>query len=118
MPGRAGRTQPCRRRALGDYLRDFDSAEQEICYRYTLYGHFGDGCVHIADDFGLKTPEWASLSAAPFSGSRRSLPRHGGSLSGEHGDGQAKAELLAKMFGTELLQAFREFKSIWDPDGR
>jgi hypothetical protein len=40
----------------------------------------------------------------------------GGSLSGEHGDGESRAELLPKMFGPELIDAFREFKSIWDPD--
>ena len=44
--------------------------------------------------------------------------RYGGSLSGEHGDGQARAELLAIMYGDELLQCFREFKAIWDPGNR
>ena len=40
---------------------------------------------------------------------------YGGSLSGEHGDGQARAEFLPKMFGEEIVEAFREFKAIWDP---
>src|SRR5690606_1310083 len=44
--------------------------------------------------------------------------RHGGSLSGEHGDGQSRGELLVRQFGPELVAAFREFKRLWDPDDR
>src|SRR6185437_8084363 len=42
---------------LGDYLRDFDALNKRFGYRYTLFGHFGDGCVHARMTFGLKTAD-------------------------------------------------------------
>jgi len=102
---------------LGGYLRDFRALLQRHGYGCSLYGHFGDGCIHTRIDFQLRT-------AAGISGFRRFIEEaadlvisHGGSLSGEHGDGQSRAELLPKMFGPELVGAFAEFKAIWDPDG-
>src|SRR5581483_2932779 len=84
-------------------------------YRWTIFGHFGDGCVHCRITFDLKTTEGVRAYRRFMEEAADLVVRYGGSLSGEHGDGQARAELLPKMFGTELVQAFREFKSIWDP---
>jgi FAD/FMN-containing dehydrogenase/Fe-S oxidoreductase len=103
---------------LGAYLREFKKLCERYDYRYTLFGHFGDGCVHVRITFGLKTAEGIAKFRS-FMGEAADLClSHGGSLSGEHGDGQARGELLPRMFGSELIQAFRDFKSIWDPDWR
>jgi hypothetical protein len=83
-----------------------------------LFGHFGDGCVHARMTFGLKTVEGVARFREYMQEASDLCLRYGGSLSGEHGDGQAKGELLPKMFGPELIQEFREFKTIWDPDWR
>jgi FAD/FMN-containing dehydrogenase/Fe-S oxidoreductase len=102
---------------LGDYLRDLKRLFAEFDYDHpSLYGHFGQGCVHTRIPFGLTTAE----GVADF---RRFLERaadlvasYGGSLSGEHGDGQARGELLTRMFGERLVTAFGELKSLFDPD--
>ena len=100
---------------LGMYLRDFDKLLHKFQYRWTTFGHFGDGCVHCRITFQLKTPEGVHAYRQFMEQAADLVVRYGGSLSGEHGDGQARAELLPKMFGPELVDAFREFKSIWDP---
>ena len=87
-------------------------------YGCALYGHFGEGCVHTRIDFDLVTAPGLRAFRAFVEEAADLVVRHGGSLSGEHGDGQARAELLPKMFGPELVAAFREFKAIWDPDGK
>ncbi|MBC7780447.1 MAG: FAD-binding oxidoreductase [Proteobacteria bacterium] len=103
---------------LGDYLREFQALVDRHGYETSLYGHFGDGCIHARITFDLRSTEgvaqWRSFTEA----AAHLVVRYGGSLSGEHGDGQAKAEFLPVMYGPELMQAFREFKAIWDPDGR
>ncbi|WP_189825284.1 FAD-binding and (Fe-S)-binding domain-containing protein [Streptomyces finlayi] len=102
---------------LGAYLRDFRALLAAHGLRGTPYGHFGDGCIHVRIDFDLLrragiarfrsfSEELADLVAA-----------HGGSLSGEHGDGQARAELLPRMYGDELVHLFEDFKDAWDPTG-
>ncbi|PPK46816.1 FAD/FMN-containing dehydrogenase [Trinickia symbiotica] len=103
---------------LGDYLRDFDALNRRYHYRYTLYGHFGDGCVHTRMTFGLRTTEGVRKFRAYMEEAADLCVSYGGSLSGEHGDGQARGELLPKMFGAEVIQAFRDFKTIWDPTWR
>lgn len=101
---------------LGGYLRDFsDLVTKKFNYRWTVFGHFGQGCIHTRITFGLKTPEGVAKFRRFMEEASDLVLRFGGSLSGEHGDGQAKGELLPKMFGRELIQAFREFKSAWDP---
>jgi FAD/FMN-containing dehydrogenase/Fe-S oxidoreductase len=100
---------------LGDYLRDFDKLLKRYHYRYTLFGHFGDGCIHCRITFDLKTAAGVQQFRAFMQDAADLVLSYGGSLSGEHGDGQARAELLPKMFGPELIEAFREFKAIWDP---
>ncbi len=104
------------REKLGDYLRDFRKLLHKHGYESTLYGHFGDGLVHCRIDCDLVT-EWGLDNWRSFLNEAADLVvRYGGSLSGEHGDGQSKAELLVKMYGPELMEAFREFKAIWDPE--
>ena len=100
---------------LGNYLRDFDKLLRKFHYRWTIFGHFGDGCVHCRITFNLKTTEGVRTYRKFMEEAAELVVRYGGSLSGEHGDGQARAELLPKMFGNEVVQAFRDFKSIWDP---
>ena len=103
---------------LGDYLRRFRKLLDKHGYRTALYGHFGDGCTHCRITFDLTSAggirEWRRFvdEAADL------VVEFGGSLSGEHGDGQSRAELLPKMYGPELVGAFEEFKRIWDPDNR
>ena len=103
---------------LGDYLRDFQALIDRMGYRTSLYGHFGDGCIHARIDFALRTPEGLAQWRRFLTEASRLVVKYGGSLSGEHGDGQAKAEFLPIMYGPELMQAFREFKQIWDPLNR
>jgi FAD/FMN-containing dehydrogenase/Fe-S oxidoreductase len=100
---------------LGNYLRDLRKLMDSFSYRSTLYGHFGHGCVHNRVNFDLQSRDGIAHFRKFMEEAADLVVSYGGSLSGEHGDGQARAELLPKMFGPELLQAFREFKAIWDP---
>ena len=103
---------------LGPYLRDLRTLLNRFGYGGSLYGHFGQGCVHIRINFDLKTESGIGMFRR-FVGEAAGLAaRYGGSLSGEHGDGQARAELYSAMFGEELVTAFRRFKAIWDLEGR
>jgi len=103
---------------LGDYLREFQALIDRFGYRTSLYGHFGDGCIHARITFELRTPEGIAHWRRFLEAASRLVVKYGGSLSGEHGDGQAKAEFLPIMYGAELMQAMRAFKRIWDPQDR
>ncbi|HYN11764.1 MAG TPA: FAD-binding and (Fe-S)-binding domain-containing protein, partial [Burkholderiales bacterium] len=103
---------------LGDYLREFQALIDRFGYRTSLYGHFGDGCIHARIDFELRTPQGLAHWRRFLGAAAELVLKYGGSLSGEHGDGQAKGEFLPLMFGPELMQAFRDFKAIWDPHKR
>ncbi|HEY7267709.1 MAG TPA: FAD-linked oxidase C-terminal domain-containing protein [Solirubrobacterales bacterium] len=103
---------------LGDYLRDFKKLLERHGYTAALYGHFGDGCVHCRIDFDLKTAEGLRNWRSYLDEAADLVVSYGGSLSGEHGDGQQRAELLPKMYGEQLTKAFRQMKAIWDPDNR
>jgi FAD/FMN-containing dehydrogenase/Fe-S oxidoreductase len=103
---------------LGHYLREFQALIDRMGYRTSLYGHFGDGCIHARIDFSLRTPQGLAQWRRFLTEASHLVVKYGGSLSGEHGDGQAKAEFLPIMYGPELMQAFREFKQIWDPLNR
>jgi FAD/FMN-containing dehydrogenase/Fe-S oxidoreductase len=100
----------------GDYLRDLRKLFDKYDYDPALYGHFGQGCIHCRVDFDLYTAEGVRNFRSFMEEATDLIVRYDGSFSGEHGDGQSRAEFLGKMFGAELIQAFREFKSIWDPD--
>lgn len=103
---------------MGPYLRELRALMARYEYRGALYGHLGDGCVHTRIDFDLETADGIQKFRSFMADAADLVISYGGSLSGEHGDGQSRAELLHRMFGEELVQAFREFKAIWDPDGR
>ena len=101
---------------LGDYLRGFTDLLTEHRRAGSIYGHFGEGCVHVRTDADLLT----SAGRRDF---RRFLEQaadlvvaHRGSLSGEHGDGRARSELLSRMYPREVLDLFARFKDIFDPD--
>ncbi|MEG8279317.1 FAD-binding and (Fe-S)-binding domain-containing protein [Streptomyces sp. AHA2] len=101
---------------LGAYLRDFRALLASHGLRGAPYGHFGDGCIHVRIDFDLLTGPGVARFRR-FSGELADLVvAHGGSLSGEHGDGQARAELLPKMYGAHLVGLFERVKGLWDPD--
>jgi FAD/FMN-containing dehydrogenase/Fe-S oxidoreductase len=101
---------------VGDYLRDLKQLYKKYDYIGALYGHFGQGCIHTRISFDLASAEGIAKYRSFMEEATTLVTNYGGSLSGEHGDGQSKAEFLYKMFGTELIEAFREFKAIWDPD--
>lgn len=103
---------------LGNYLRDFYKLLDKYNYKVTLFGHLGDGCIHTRITYNVRTAEGVKAYRDFMTEAAHLVTRFGGSLSGEHGDGQARAEFLPVMFGPELVQAFREFKSAWDPQWR
>lgn len=102
---------------VGGYLRDLRELYNKYQYTSALYGHFGQGCIHCRVDFDLMSAPGIQKWRSFMEEATDLVTSYGGSISGEHGDGQSKAEFLYKMFGPELIGAFREFKSIWDPDG-
>jgi FAD/FMN-containing dehydrogenase/Fe-S oxidoreductase len=103
---------------VGAYLRDLRTLFDRYGYDPSLYGHLGQGCIHCRVDFDLKTAAGIETFRRFTHDAAELVVRRGGSLSGEHGDGQARGDLLPIMFGEELMGAFREFKSIWDPQWR
>src|SRR5579859_2246884 len=100
---------------LARYLRGLHRLLEKYRYHCALYGHFGQACVHMRIDFDLVSAEGIRKFRAFVEEAADFVVQLGGSLSGEHGDGQARGELLGKMFGPELMDAFREYKRIWDP---
>jgi FAD/FMN-containing dehydrogenase/Fe-S oxidoreductase len=100
---------------LGGYLRDLRKMFADFGYKGALYGHFGHGCVHNRINFDLQSKEGIAKFRRFMEAAADLVASYGGSISGEHGDGQSRGELLERMFGPELIQAFREFKSAWDP---
>ena len=103
---------------LGEYVADLQALLDRFGLPAALYGHFGDGCLHARIGFDLATPDGVARFRDFVQEAADLVVEHGGSLSGEHGDGQARGELLPRMFGPELMGAFRDFKAIWDPEGR
>lgn len=100
---------------VGDYVRDLKDLYKKYGYVGSLYGHFGQGCIHSRVSFDLQSPEGVEKYRRFAQEAADLVVSYGGSLSGEHGDGQARGELLERMYGAELIEAFREFKRIWDP---
>ncbi|MGW1912757.1 FAD-binding and (Fe-S)-binding domain-containing protein [Streptomyces sp. NPDC002076] len=101
---------------LGAYLRDFRALLSAHGLRGTPYGHFGDGCIHVRIDFDLLTGAGIGRFRRFSEELADLVVEHGGSLSGEHGDGQARAELLPRMYGAETVRLFERAKAVWDPD--
>ncbi|HET8604510.1 MAG TPA: FAD-binding and (Fe-S)-binding domain-containing protein [Marmoricola sp.] len=107
---------------LGDYLDDLYHLYDEFGYLNdtgpSLYGHFGQGCVHTRIPFDLFTADGVRTYRRFMESAARLVTSYGGSLSGEHGDGQSRGELLTIMFGERLVGAFEEMKAIFDPGNR
>jgi FAD/FMN-containing dehydrogenase/Fe-S oxidoreductase len=104
---------------LGDYLRDFRDLLKRHHYEgAALYGHFGHGCVHTRIPFELRTEEGIAAYRSFVTAAADLVVSYGGSLSGEHGDGQSRGELLPKMFGEDIIRAFGEMKDAFDPHNR
>ena len=103
---------------LGAYLRDIRKLMDEFKYRGSFYGHFGHGCIHMRVSFDLESEQGIRNYAQFVNRAADLVVGYGGSLSGEHGDGQSRGALLPKMFGPELIKAFGEFKLAWDPDNK
>ncbi|MDX1682147.1 MAG: FAD-linked oxidase C-terminal domain-containing protein, partial [Phycisphaeraceae bacterium] len=103
---------------LGDYLRDFQALVRKHDYRCTYYGHFGQGLVHCRIDFDLRSAEGIKRYRAFVEEGADLVHRYGGSISGEHGDGQSRGELLPRMYPRPLIDAFGRFKALFDPDNR
>ena len=103
--------------ALGRYLREFDALLDRYQLHGVPYGHFGDGCVHVRIDFALSTGDGRSRFSAFLDDAAELVASHGGSISGEHGDGRARSSLLATMYPPEALRLFADAKLVVDPDG-
>jgi FAD/FMN-containing dehydrogenase/Fe-S oxidoreductase len=105
-------------RVLGRYLRDYKALLAKYGYKGWYYGHFGEGCVHQRVTFDLETDRGIRTFRRFLEEAADLVVRYGGSISGEHGDGHARAFLYEKMFGPELVEGFRQFKQLWDPDNK
>jgi FAD/FMN-containing dehydrogenase/Fe-S oxidoreductase len=105
-------------RMLGRYLRDYKALLTKHGYKGWYYGHFGEGCVHQRATFDLETDRGVRTFRRFLEEAADLVVQYGGSISGEHGDGHARAFLYEKMFGPELVDGFRQFKQLWDPDNK
>lgn len=101
---------------LGPYLRELCGLFRQYGYNGALYGHFGQGCVHTRINFDFDTPHGIETYRRFVYDAARLVISYGGSFSGEHGDGQSRAELLPMMFGDRIVEAFQGLKDLWDPD--
>jgi FAD/FMN-containing dehydrogenase/Fe-S oxidoreductase len=101
---------------LGGYLRDIRKLLDEYGYTGAFYGHYGHGCIHMRVSFDFQSEAGIRNYGEFVERAADLVVSYGGSLSGEHGDGQSRGALLPKMFGPELMNAFREFKAVWDPN--
>ncbi len=102
--------------ALGDYLRDFDALMTEYGVTGLPSGHFGDGCMHVRIDWPLAKPGGRGLFREFLLAASELVAGYGGSLSGEHGDGRARSELLPLMYSPEALALFAAVKNAFDPE--
>ncbi len=102
---------------LGAYLRELRALLGDHGLQAISYGHYGEGCVHLRVGFGLEGPGGPARYASFMSDAAELVVRHGGSLSGEHGDGRARGPLLERQFSPGLIAAFGAFRRLWDPTG-
>ncbi|WP_269303750.1 FAD-binding and (Fe-S)-binding domain-containing protein [Aeromicrobium sp. HA] len=101
---------------LGEYLRGFEALLDQHGLHGTLFGHFGDGCVHVRIDFPLDAPDGRRGFRSFLTDAATLAASHGGSFSGEHGDGRARSELLPLMYSPEAVGLFEQVKQVFDPD--
>jgi FAD/FMN-containing dehydrogenase/Fe-S oxidoreductase len=102
---------------LGGYLRELRALLSEHDLPAISYGHYGEGCVHLRVGFGLEQLAGAERFERFMNAAADLVVAHGGSLSGEHGDGRARSALLERQFSPELRAAFATFRDLWDPAG-
>ena len=102
---------------LADYLVDFQALLDRHDLTGVMYGHFGAGCMHVRITFDMRTEAGRRVMQRFCEDAARLVVAHGGSLSGEHGDGRARSKLLPIMYSARMLELFDEFARIWDPDG-
>ncbi|MEV6303270.1 FAD-linked oxidase C-terminal domain-containing protein [Actinoplanes sp. NPDC051861] len=100
---------------IGAYLRDFDVLVERHDLTAMPYGHLGDGCVHVRLDFPLDRPGGPGKFRAFLEDAADLVVSYGGSLSGEHGDGRARSELLTRMYSPDAINLFRQIKHTFDP---
>ncbi|GAB2975281.1 FAD-binding oxidoreductase [Amycolatopsis acidiphila] len=103
---------------LGAYLREFKQLLARHGRKTVVYGHYGEGCLHMRIDFDLLSKSGIAGFRSFLRDAADLIAAHGGSLSGEHGDGQARSELLPRMYSPEMMALFERFKGIFDPDDR
>ena len=103
---------------LGDYLTDYLKLLKGYGYDGVFFGHWGQGCIHCRIDYDLRSSRGIKDYRRFTEQAADLVVTYGGSISGEHGDGHGRAELWSKMFSPRLMQAFAEFKRIWDPGNR
>ena len=101
---------------LGDYLRQLRALLNRFHYGGSVFGHFGQACLHLRIDFNLRTADGIATFRRFMEEAADLVVGFGGSLSGEHGDGQVRAELLPRMLGEDLVEGLEAFKAVWDPD--
>lgn len=102
---------------LADYLADLLPLVRHYGYTAFMYGHFGAGCVHMRLDYDLRSVSGRQSFEDFTREAARLVVAHGGSLSGEHGDGRARSDLLDVMYSAEMIALFKDFKRVWDPAG-
>lgn len=102
---------------LAAYLTDFRDLMREHGRTGVLYGHFGEGCAHVRIDWPLHEPGGIAGYRSFVEDAADLVASHGGSVSGEHGDGRARSELLSRMYSRDALAAFGGFKRVFDPTG-
>ncbi|QUC58795.1 FAD-binding oxidoreductase [Streptomyces sp. A2-16] len=102
---------------LAGYLRDFRKLLADHGLTGVMYGHFGAGCVHVRIDFDLATDAGRAAARSFLHEAAALVVAHGGTLSGEHGDGRARGELLEVMYSHRLIRVFADFKEVFDPEG-
>jgi FAD/FMN-containing dehydrogenase/Fe-S oxidoreductase len=100
---------------LGAYLRDFEALLAAHGLAGIPYGHFGDGCLHLRIDFPFDRPEGRAVYRAFVEEAARLVGTYGGSMSGEHGDGRARSELLPLMYDQEAIETMAAVKAVFDP---
>ncbi|MDV7090759.1 FAD-binding and (Fe-S)-binding domain-containing protein [Rhodococcus opacus] len=102
---------------LADYLADLRELLAEHELTGVMYGHFGAGCMHIRITYDLRSEQGREVFRTFTRQAAELVVRHGGSLSGEHGDGRARSEFLPLMYSPEMMAAFSECRRLWDPAG-
>ncbi|WP_299035873.1 FAD-binding and (Fe-S)-binding domain-containing protein [uncultured Pseudokineococcus sp.] len=100
---------------LAAYLREFDALMDSYGLTAIPYGHFGDGCLHVRIDYPLEQPGREGVYREFVEAAAGLVASHGGSMSGEHGDGRARSELLHHMYSPRVLDLFAQVKDVFDP---